>query len=123
MAHRSQGSLKLGHKHLEILQEFLKLLTAQILRSTFERHRLAVAMHLLRFLAPLSSSSGNSSAATSTIATPQEWALLLTGAAIPTSDAPDGNLPASVTGVLRCFSDACFLVTDHGNRGEYSTEA
>jgi hypothetical protein len=71
------------------MQEFLKLLTARIMRSTFESHRLAVAMHLLRFLTPVSSSSANPDAARNDIATSQEWALLLTGAAVAT---PDGNV-------------------------------
>jgi hypothetical protein len=71
----------------QLMQEFLKLLTAHILRSTFERHRLAVAMHLLRFLTPLPSFSSASTASLSTIATTQEWALLLTGgAAAATAD-------------------------------------
>lgn len=70
------------------MQEFLKLLTANILRSTFERHRLAVAMHLLRFLTPLSSSSVSSNSAPGSFATPQEWALLLTGAAAATPNIP-----------------------------------
>lgn len=78
------------------MQEFLKILTARILRSTFERHRLAVAMHMLRFLTPLASNTSNQTVSQFNIASPEEWALLLTGANVLTASEPQSTATGAV---------------------------
>jgi hypothetical protein len=86
------------------VQEFLKAVCAVVMRSTFERHRLAAALHVVR--------SARAGAAAASVATEREWSALLAATApaggSATADSPLATTaaPAWVPGALRARFDA-----------------